>query len=101
MKKVIYLTNQQLRDRDRCVGVPTKMLGLLSRAKGLDLLSADEQVEYAVASGPASKPINHPDQRFAAVDTMRTNSSGDLYLNWSVPTQFNYPVPGYPPARAA
>ena len=97
---MIYLTNPQRRNRDRCAGVPTKMLGLLSRAKGLDLLSADEQVEYTVASGPASKPINHPDQRFAGVDTSRTSSSGELYLSWSVPTQFNYPVPGYPPARA-
>lgn len=98
MKEVIYLTNQQRRDRDRCAGVPAKMIGLLSRAKGLDILSAEEQVEYTVASGPANKPINHPDQRFAGVDT---SSSGELYLNWSVPTQFNYPVPGYPPARAA
>ena len=67
---------QKHKDLDRRAGVPALTLALLSRARGLDLLTYDE--------GPIWEKVQLARKQY-----------------FPQVVDLNYPVPGYPPARAS
>lgn len=76
--------------------VSDNLLGLLSRAKGLDLLKRDEQHEYMVDVVPMDRalpPIRHELGEYTHLD-FNAPAGGVRILHHRL-DQVNYPVPGY------
>lgn len=74
--------------------VSDNLLGLLSRAKGLDLLKRDEQSEYMVDEVDFNRAA--PKVRHELGEYLHYDNSGNApkFLHHRL-DQVNYPVPGY------
>lgn len=92
------VTRNSLRDLDRRMGVSTKVLGLLSRATGLALLSPDKYVHEVTELRHPSEPLGMGESNQGIDFLNGDGTSSNLRRVVLKIEEVRYPIAGYPEA---